>query len=130
MNVKGEKITLNKSAEEIFNFLSDFSNFNKIMPSTISKFEATNEGFIFALTGMPEVALKLKEKTPNTSIILSSAKESLDFSLTAFIQSLDEKSSDLQLDFNGNFNPFIKMMVEKPLTNFINSLTENLKNLS
>jgi carbon monoxide dehydrogenase subunit G len=130
MNVKGEKISLNKSAEEIFNFLSDFSNFNKIMPTNISKFEASDQGFTFALSGMPEVALKLKEKTPFSSIVLSSAKESLDFSLVAFIGQKEENSSELQLDFNGNFNPFIKMMVEKPLTSFINSLTENLKNLS
>ncbi|MCB9203261.1 MAG: SRPBCC family protein [Flavobacteriales bacterium] len=129
MNIKGKEITVNKSGEYVFNFLSDFSNFEKIMPDNVSKFESNENGFVFALTGMPEVQLKLKNKTPNTQITLTSAKESLDFTLESNITEVDENTSQVVLEFNGKFNSFIKMMVEKPLTNFIKSLTDNLEKL-
>ena len=39
MNLESQKVTLNKSAEDAFNFLNDVKNFESLMPENISKFE-------------------------------------------------------------------------------------------
>ena len=50
MNLESPKVTLEKSAEDIFNFLSDVKNFETLMPENISKFEVLeNDKFLFAL---------------------------------------------------------------------------------
>ncbi|MEY2997331.1 MAG: hypothetical protein RIQ82_711, partial [Bacteroidota bacterium] len=38
MEITGSKITINKSAEEVFSFLSQVSNFERLMPENIDKF--------------------------------------------------------------------------------------------
>ena len=39
MNLESPKVSINKSAQDTFNFLSDVKNFESLMPDNISKFE-------------------------------------------------------------------------------------------
>ncbi len=128
MHLESPKITVPKSNQEIFDFLSNVENFGKIMPENIDKFEANEDSFIFALKGMPEIKLKLKEIVPGEKIVLGSASEKLPFSLTANIVEKEVNSSDVQLLFEGNFNPMMAMMVKSPLQKFINTLISNIGN--
>lgn len=129
MNLQGEKIIVNKSIVDIFNYLTVLGNFKNIMPQNIQKFEVDGDSFIFGLPGMPEIRLLLKEKTPYSNITLGAASSKLSFTLTVDITATDDKSSEVQLNFNGDFNPMMAMMVKKPLTKFIDTLTENLSKL-
>lgn len=128
MHLESPKITVQKSNQEIFDFLSNVENFGKIMPENIDKFEANDDSFIFALKGMPEIKLRLKEVVPGEKIVLGSASEKLPFSLTADISQKEANSSDVQLLFEGNFNPMMAMMVKSPLQKFINTLISNIEN--
>lgn len=130
MNIKGEKILVNKSAEDIYTLASKPSEFKKFMPETIDKFEADEDGFVFALKGMPEIALKMKERIPYSKIVLSSAKETLNFDLSLLIDQVTDSSSEVQFTFDGKFNMFISAMVEKPLKNLIKALTEGVTKIS
>ncbi|WP_128332019.1 SRPBCC family protein [Apibacter sp. HY039] len=129
MNITGEKTLVNKSAEEVYAITSQPVEYEKFMPENIDKFEATEDGFVFALKGMPEIGLKVEERIPNSKVVFTSAKESLNFNLSLFIQSLSENSSEIQFIFEGKFNMFISAMVEKPLKNFIKSLTEGISKI-
>ncbi len=128
MNLESPKITLDKSAEEAFNFLSDVKNFEKLMPENISKFEVLAEDkFLFALKGMPEIILKKKEAVANNKIILGADGGKLDFSLTGNIQELNGGKSEVQLVFAGEFNAMMAMMVKGPISKFIETLVTNMK---
>tara|TARA_R110001592_G_scaffold83584_1_gene247500 strand:+ start:1243 stop:1632 length:390 start_codon:yes stop_codon:yes gene_type:complete len=129
MNISGTKVVVNKSQEETFKFLSDLKNFEQLMPASIQKFEVDGDSFIFGLKGMPEIRLVLKESTQFSNITLGAASSKLSFELLANIDEIDEASSKVQLDFNGEFNMMMAMMVKKPLTNFIETLTDNLEKL-
>ncbi|MFZ4106969.1 MAG: SRPBCC family protein, partial [Flavobacterium sp.] len=62
MNLESPKVTVEKSAEYLYNALSNVSNFEKLMPENIAKFEVLGEDiFNFGLSGMPEIKLRLKE---------------------------------------------------------------------
>ena len=64
MKLESPKVTVNKSAQDTFNFLSDVKNFENLMPENISKFEVLdNDKFLFALKGMPEIVLKERNNT-------------------------------------------------------------------
>ena len=39
MNLESPKVAIDKSAQEVFDFLSNVGNFEKLMPENISKFE-------------------------------------------------------------------------------------------
>ena len=71
MEIKSKKVTVNKNAEGLFNFLKDVKNFEVLMPDNISKFEVIrDDAFVFALKGMPEIALETKETEPYSRIVL------------------------------------------------------------
>lgn len=130
MNLESPKVTVNKSAEYIFNALTDVKNFEKLMPESIAKFEVTGEdSFIFALKGMPEIKLKKKEQTPNTTVILGAASDKLPFTLTGNITEVDAEKTDIQLQFEGSFNPMMAMMVKGPIGKFIEALAGNMNKL-
>lgn len=129
MNIKGNRVVVEKSQKELFEFLTDLKNFEQLMPESIQKFEVDGDSFIFGLKGMPEIRLVLKEKTPFSKVTLGAASSKLDFHLVADIDAIDEDSCEVQLDFNGEFNMMMQMMVKKPLTSFIETLTDNMEQL-
>jgi carbon monoxide dehydrogenase subunit G len=127
MNLESPKVTLDKSAEETFNFLSDVKNFEKLMPENISKFEVLDtDKFLFALKGMPEIVLKKKEATPNSKIVLGAAGGKLDFALTADITEIEANKSDVKLNFSGEFNAMMAMMIKGPINKFLETLDTNM----
>lgn len=130
MNLESPKVIVSKSADYIFEALSDVKNFEKLMPDTITKFEVIEAGtFIFELKGMPEIKLKLKEKTAPNKIIFGAASDKLPFTLIAKIEYISENSSEVKLDFEGEFNAMMAMMIKGPITKFIETLVNNMHKL-
>ncbi|WP_226064342.1 SRPBCC family protein [Kaistella polysaccharea] len=128
MNLEGRKIIVNKSTSELVKMLKNPEDYRGLMPDTLQNFEARDNGFKFGLKGMPEIALNIDEVSKD-QVVLKSASSSLDFSLKGVMNAINENQTEVQLLFEGKFNPFIKMMVEKPLNTFIDNLTDNLEKL-
>ncbi|MFD2603828.1 SRPBCC family protein [Flavobacterium suzhouense] len=130
MNLESPKVTVEKPAQYIFDQLTDVKNFEKLMPENIAKFEVTgDESFIFALKGMPEIKLKLKEKSVPNKVVLGAASDKLPFTLTGNINTVSEASSEVQLFFEGEFNAMMAMMIKGPITKFIETLAQNMHKL-
>lgn len=130
MNLESQKVTVKKSSEYMFNALSQVKNFEKLMPDNISKFEVLDENaFIFGLKGMPEIKLKMKEKMPNSQIVLGAASDKLPFTLTANIIEIATEETQIQLLFDGEFNAMMAMMIKAPISKFIETLTVNMVKL-
>ncbi|HET8885169.1 MAG TPA: SRPBCC family protein [Salinimicrobium sp.] len=128
MNLESQKVTVQKSQSELFQFLSNVENYEQLMPDNLTKFEKVNdETFSFQLKGMPEIQLEIIEKQEPDFIKLGSTNKSLDFSLDIRIEAEDANSSSAQLFFEGKFNMMMAMMVKKPLSSFIDTLSNNLK---
>lgn len=130
MNLESPKVSVDKSAKQLFDSLSDVQNFEKLMPESIAKFEVTGEdSFIFGLKGMPEIKLRIKEKIPVSKLVLGATGDKLPFTLTANIEAISEEKSDVQLRFEGEFNAMMAMMVKGPINKFIETLAENMHKL-
>ena len=127
MNLESPKISLTKSANEVFDFLSNVKNFEGLMPENISKFDLLEKDkFIFALTGMPEIILQKKSEVAPNRIVLGAAAGKLDFTLKAKITSIEANKTEVQLSFTGNFNPMMAMMIKGPISKFIETLATNI----
>ena len=121
---------INISNNKLFEKLVIVENFKKIMPENISKFEIIDsETLIFSLKGMPPIKLRIGEKKAPYSIILNSSESKIIFSLTAQIKKTGDNSCSFELEFNGDLNPMIQMMVKSPLQSFINDLSINTSKL-
>lgn len=130
MNLESPKITVEKSAEYIYTQLSDIKNFEKLMPENIAKFEVLGDDiFNFGLKGMPEIKLRLKEGIPYSKVILNAASDKLPFTLEAKITTISENTSEIRLDFEGEFNAMMAMMIKGPISKFIETLALNMPKL-
>ena len=123
MNISSQKKIVSKSQKELFHFLGDVKSYEILMPDDIAKFEVLGEDiFEFGLKGMPEIKLKMKEKKEFNQIILGAASDKLPFTLTVNIEEINATESEVQLVFEGDFNPFMSMMIKTPITNFVETL--------
>ncbi len=126
MNLETPKITINKSQEELFTYLSKADNYVNIMPEGIEKFEVlTDKSFLFQLKGMPVIQLAFSEKQEFDKIVLEADGGKFPFSLTAHFNAITENQTDFQLTFDGEFNAMMAMMIKSPINKFINALSEN-----
>ena len=130
MHIESQKVTADKSQQEMFDFLTNAENYEQLMPESKEKFEVRDEKtFVFGLKGMPVIKLQIQETIEPELVVLGSTSDKLDFTLKAHISALNENQSEVQMEFNGEFNAMMAMMVKKPLSKFINTLAENIGKL-
>lgn len=128
--IESEKVEIDNAAENIFNYLSDFNNFEKLMPSQVTNWTSTADECSFTINGMATIGMKIIEKAPFSKIsIISNGKVPFEFKLFVLITEKDASSSVGQLTFESDMNQMIKMMVEKPLGNFFNMLAQKMKDI-
>jgi hypothetical protein len=60
---------------------------------------------------------------------MNSSESKIIFSLTVNIQKIDNDNCSFELEFNGDLNPMIQMMVKSPLQSFIDDLSINTSRL-
>jgi len=130
MHIESPKVTADKSQQAMFDFLTNAENYEQLMPESNEKFEVRDEKtFVFGLKGMPVIKLQIRETIEPELVVLGSTSDKLDFTLKAHISALNENQSEVQMEFNGEFNAMMAMMVKKPLSKFINTLAENIGKL-
>lgn len=126
MNLESPSKIVDQSAETVYNFLMNIENFESLMPEN-TRFEKINDTrFLFALKGMPEIVLDLKEGVPHSKVVLGAASDKLPFTLTGNITELEPSKSEIALVFEGEFNPMMSMMIKGPITKFIETLSSNM----
>jgi len=126
---KSDKININKPQEDIFNFLSDFNNFEKLMPEQVTNWKSTNESCSFTIQGMADLAMKMGDRTEFSKVIyVSEGNKPFAFDLNTDIHSNGD-NSETQIILNADLNPMLKMMASRPLQNFVNLLVNKLKEI-
>ena len=131
MKIESEKSIVNKPASEVFAFLSNFNNFQKLMPEQVTNWKSTEDECSFTISGMASIGMKILEKAPNSLIrITSNGKVPFNFTLHITLAETSPSQTTGQLIFESDVNPMMAMMIEKPLTKFFNLLADKMKNIS
>ncbi len=128
MNIESKEVQISKSPEEFFQLMEDLNNMKLVMPESVERFEADENTFVFGLRGMPDVRLLIDEVRKPDLLKFKAASSKLDFTLSTHLEG-NENGAKLKYSFEGKFNPMMKMMVERPLSRFIEDLTESTAKL-
>lgn len=130
MQIESRKVNVQKSAEDLCSFLSNVENFEQLMPENISKFEVLSDtSFVFALKGMPEIGLEVKEVESPNKVSLGAISDKIPFDLSGSIEETGTETSAAMLTFSGDFNPMMAMMIKGPITKFLETLVSNMEQL-
>ncbi|QNR24934.1 MULTISPECIES: SRPBCC family protein [Croceimicrobium] len=128
MRIESKEVQISKSPAEFFELMSDLKNMKLVMPASVERFESDAETFVFGLKGMPDVRLLIDEVNPPGLLKFKAASSKLDFTLSTILEE-NEAGAKVKYLFEGNFNPMMKMMVERPLTRFIEDLSASTAEL-
>lgn len=128
MNIKSEKSVINAPVSEVYTFLSNAENVGVLLPKDeVKDFQGDNTQCSFKVQGGITISLVQEELEPNAAIKMKSGEKSpFPFHLTIVMKDQDGKTEGY-IDFDGEVNAFLKMMVKKPLTNLFNHMTNALK---
>lgn len=108
--------------------MGDFHNFKHLLPDDkIENFECTSEQCSFGIKGLVPLTIKIKDKTPKSKITFETSGLAK-FVFTLHIHLLPEQQTNVQLE--GDMNPFIKVMAEKPLSDLVNTMASKLATLT
>ena len=131
--IKSQESLVEKPQQDLFQFLSDMNNLQALMPSQVTDWKSNDQECSFKITGLTGIALRIKETVPSNLIRYSeSGKMPFAFELQAHFKAHETDSGKTwaSISFEADLNPMLKMMVEKPLTNFIQLLASRLPELA
>lgn len=120
------------SLKGLYDFLSDFRNFEAILPADkTADFKVLEEGCSFSIKGITPMTIKIKEQKPYDYILFSSeGLAKFNFELRAKFIGEADNNGKCQVELSGDMNPFIKSMAEKPLGALIDSMSLKLSQLT
>jgi carbon monoxide dehydrogenase subunit G len=123
MILKSRKGNIASPADKVFAYLSDLRNYHELLPQDkVENFEAEEDSCTFKIKGATTIGFKRTNTLPNKSIHLISTENSpIDFRLDLKLNE-QEGSTEGDLTFESKVNPFVKMMIEKPLTSLFDHM--------
>jgi hypothetical protein len=127
MQLKSSQVSVKASIKDIVSFLSNAENLWFILPQDkISDFRASTDSCSFKVQGGITISLVQNGFEENKFYLKSGEKTPFPFDLTV---NLTENGllTDGYIEFNGELNAFLKMMVEKPLSALFNYMSEKLR---
>jgi len=120
------------SDEKIFTFLSDFNNFEKLIPEDkVKNWQSDKESCSFTVDGVGSAGLKIVEKEPFQTIKIASAEGTpLNFMLWIQLKKLEENDTRVKITIEPKVNAMMMPMIKGPLKNFVDMLVEQMEKLS
>lgn len=123
-SILSETHSVQSTTDSLFDFMGDFNNFKHLLPEDkITNFECTSEQCSFGIKGLMPLTIKIKERLPSSRITFETTGVAK-FVFTLHIHFLENQKTNVELE--GDMNPFIKAMAEKPLRELVNTMATKL----
>ena len=128
MKIDSTKVIVNASQQDIFDFLTDSNNIKELLPQDkISDFKSDKEQCSFKVQGGVIISL-IQDGNDGLDVIKLKSGEGTPFPFKLFIKTSPQgEQCEGFIHFDGEVNMFLKMMVEKPLTNLFNYMSNKLQ---
>jgi carbon monoxide dehydrogenase subunit G len=126
--IESKRVVLNTSPDEVYSYVQDLNNLIELLPKdNVSDWQGAETSCSFKVSGGYKIGLAHKSLTSPNHIVLESTEGSaLKFDLDIRFNE-QEGSTEAGLTANLDINPFMKMMVEKPLKNLFDYIATKLE---
>lgn len=122
------KTTVDSSSEEVFQFLYDVNNHQKLMPSAVSDWWSNNDEAKLKIQGLGSLHLKRTEtRSPSFIKIVPEGKAPVDLHLEWNIEN-SANGSIVFVTIFADLNMMMKMVASKPLQNLADYMSGQVKN--
>lgn len=124
---------INQSAEKIYTFISDFRNFNAMIPTDkIKNWQANENECRFKVDMIGEMGLQFAEKQPFSLLKIIALDENNPYNFAFWIQLKEVAPYDtrIKLTLKADLNPMLKLVATKPIQSFLDTLVEQFEKFS
>lgn len=129
MVIEGKPARIQASKKSVFDFLSDFNHYEKLMPEQVVNWKSDRDACSFTIKNMTNLALKFKYKNPHQLIeIEPDGASPIQFDLKIELEE-DKSSKEVTLakvKIDADLNPMMAMIAKKPLENLVNIMAVKL----
>lgn len=125
---ESKDVLLNADRNTVYSFLSDFRNFNELIPSQVKDWEATADFCSFKAEGAGQVKLRYKSRSLDLIEIEPDMNLPVSGSIVLFV-SLEDKLPKTKASVGANVSipPMFSMMLSRPLKNMLEMIATALE---
>lgn len=126
--VESKPAFIKKNREDIYRFLSEPANLEKIIPAgKIEHFTTDGDTLSFGLDAIGELNVRLSEKNPfETLVFESEGKAPFSFLLQIRLESIHPAETEMKLEVMAGLNPVMKTMIGGYLQKGLDRAAEEL----
>lgn len=119
------------SDEKLFGFVTDFRNFEELVPKDkIKDWQASEESCSFSIDGIGAAGLEIAEKEEFKLVKISSTEETpIKFFIWIQFKKVAENDTRIKITIDPQVNMMMMPMVKKPLKEFVDILAERMGTL-
>src|SRR4051812_39095321 len=115
MTVFKSNTSINKPINEVYNFLADFNNHQKLMPENIQEWVSTTDEANFSIQNMAKLSLRIDNRIPDQEIkIVPASKPPFDLELKWSLF-FNNDHTDVLFTINADLSMMMKMLASGPL---------------
>jgi len=125
---ESKKVLLNADRTAVYSFLSDFRNFNQLIPAQAKDWEATADSCSFKAEGAGQVKLRYKSRSHDLIEIEPEMNLPVPGSIVLFVK-LDDKLPKTMAMVGANVDVpvMFSMMLKRPLKNMVDMIAQALE---
>jgi len=125
---ESKDVLLNAERNSVYVFLSDFRNFNELIPSQVKDWEATADFCSFKAEGAGQVRLKYKSRSLDLIEIQPDMNLPVSGEITLFVKLSDKLPKTMAtVGANVSIPPMFSMMLSRPLKNLLEMIAAALE---
>ncbi|MFW5820982.1 MAG: SRPBCC family protein [Bacteroidota bacterium] len=119
------------NSEKLFAFVSDFNNFENIIPADkVKNWQADEESCSFTIEGIGSAALRIIETEPHNLVkITSEGATPINFLMWIQFRQVEENDTRIKITIDPQINMMMMTMVKKPLKQFVDMLAERMSEM-
>lgn len=127
MILTGDKVSVGANRSNIIEFLTKPSNLEHLLPmDKVKDFISDESSCSFKVQGGFIISLVQDGSEEGKVFLKSGEKSPFPFKLTIHLVEQEENKTEGHIEFDGEVNAFMKMMVEKPLLSLFNYMSNKL----
>lgn len=118
------------SAEQIYDFITDFNNFRTLLPADrVTDWESSGDRCSFKVDPVGRTGLQIIEKEPYSLVKIESVPEFSNYQFTIWIQLKEVADNDTRarITIEPQVNVMLLPMIKGPLKNFVDGLIDKLE---
>lgn len=126
MTIFKSKATINRPVNEVYKFLADMNNHQRLMPENIQDWSSTTNDACFNIQNMASLALKIESRIENSEIkIIPSEKPPFDLELK-WVLAANNNTTEVIYIVAADLNMMMKMLASGPLQKLADHETKSL----